>query len=69
MPIDTGQLVNSALRASQPEKGLAIWDTSYARKQFFENARKPFWAEKTKIENMAKYKNIFESILDIQKQK
>ncbi len=32
---DQGQLIKSSMIASQPEKGLLIWDTPYARKVYF----------------------------------
>lgn len=35
---DQGVLMSSALIASQPEKGLAIWDTPYAKRQYYTGA-------------------------------
>ena len=32
---DQGTLMSSALSASQPKKGLAIWNTPYAKKQYY----------------------------------
>ena len=32
---DQGALMSSALIASQPDKGLAIWDTPYAKRQYY----------------------------------
>jgi hypothetical protein len=34
-PRDTGNLVNSSLRASQIGKGKLIWDTPYARRLYY----------------------------------
>lgn len=32
---DQGMLIDSSLIASEPEKGLAIWDTPYAQKTYY----------------------------------
>lgn len=32
---DQGTLISSSLTASQPENGLAIWDTPYAKKVYY----------------------------------
>ena len=34
-PMDTGDLINSALKASKLEEGLIIWDVPYARKLYW----------------------------------
>ena len=33
--VDTGALADSTLRASEPQKGRAVWDTPYARRAYF----------------------------------
>lgn len=52
--VDQGTLRDSALEASIPKKGLAIWDTPYAKKQYYTGkpSKKPnslaslMWADK-----------------------
>ena len=34
-PTDSGELMRSGIRNSQPEKGLLIWDTPYAKYQYY----------------------------------
>lgn len=51
---DQGQLKDSALIASKPQEGKAIWDTPYAKKQYYTGAPSKdknaqaslMWAEK-----------------------
>jgi hypothetical protein len=35
VPEDQGTLMNSALIASRPQDGLAIWDTPYAKRRYY----------------------------------
>lgn len=35
VPEDQGKLMNSALSASRPQDGLAIWDTPYAKRRYY----------------------------------
>jgi hypothetical protein len=34
-PSDSGELTRSSIRSSQPDKGLLVWDTPYARYQYY----------------------------------
>lgn len=34
-PEDRGTLMDSALTASEPQKGLAVWDTDYAKRRYY----------------------------------
>ncbi len=69
---DTGELERSAIRASIPEQGLAIWDTPYAKKQYYTGRpsldRNPnaatMWAHKAIRTFKAKYQRIAQAIAD-----
>lgn len=61
---DSGMLIQSSLVHSLPEKGLLIWQTPYAKRQYWEiqNAHKEEnpsatwrWCEKAKRENIGKW--------------
>lgn len=68
---DTGELERSAIRASEPEKGLAVWDTPYAKHQYYTgqpsydknpNASK-MWGHKAKRKNKDKYNRMAQKII------
>lgn len=69
---DTGELERSAIRASEPEKGLAVWDTPYAKRQFYtgkaSHDKNPnattLWAERAKKKNLAKYGRMAQKIIN-----
>lgn len=46
VPVAEGTLRDSALIASKPRQGLAIWDTPYAKKQYYTHESKNMWTEK-----------------------
>lgn len=60
-PMDTGNLINSSLRASQIGQGRLVWDTPYARRLYynpqynFSKARNPqaggLWFERAKAQH------------------
>ncbi|MFA5424228.1 MAG: hypothetical protein WC374_10265 [Phycisphaerae bacterium] len=68
---DTGELERSALRASEPEKGLAVWDTPYAKKQLYigkpSRDKNPnastLWGHRAKQKNSRKYERMFQKIV------
>ncbi len=33
--MDTGEMIRSSIRASEPEKGRLVWDTPYAKKVYY----------------------------------
>ena len=68
---DTGELIKSAIRASIPEKGLAIWDKPYAREVYYmgipakdknPNARLE-WARVAAEQHTEKYSRMFAKIM------
>lgn len=67
---DTGELERSAIRASRPEEGLAIWDTPYAKKMYYTGTpsrdRNPnaslMWGHKAARKNKAKYARMAQAI-------
>jgi hypothetical protein len=69
---DTGELERSAIRASRPEEGLAIWDTPYAKNQLYTGKpstdRNPnastMWGHKAKRKNKDKYNRMTQKIID-----
>lgn len=69
---DTGELERSAIRASIPEQGLAIWDTPYAKRQYYTGRpsldRNPnaatMWAHKAIRAFKKKYEKIAQTIAD-----
>jgi hypothetical protein len=69
---DTGELERSAIRASRPEDGLAVWDTPYAKRMYYtgrpsldrnKNASL-MWAHKAARKFKAKYQTMAQKILD-----
>lgn len=61
--MDTGEMIRSSIRASEPEKGRLVWDTPYARKVYYAgspahdsnpNARL-LWAHFAYTQNRDKY--------------
>ena len=69
---DTGELERSAIRASRPAEGLAIWDTPYARPQLYtgrpSHDKNPnaslMWGHKAKRANTKKYARMAQAIVD-----
>lgn len=63
---DSGELIRSSIRASKPEEGLLIWDTPYAKKQYYTGTASKdtnpnatiMWAHKAKDENKEKYERM-----------
>ncbi len=63
---DQGTLIASSLTASEPEKGLAVWDTPYAKKAYYTgtpshdvNANAELmWCEKAKDEFGANWDSV-----------
>lgn len=53
---DSGELIRSSIRASEPDKGLLVWDTDYASKVYYTGKPAPDtnpnaslrWGEKAK---------------------
>ena len=69
---DSGELIESSIRASNPEEGLLIWDTPYAKRQYYTgkaskdsnpNATK-MWGHKAIRKNKKKYIKIGQRITD-----
>lgn len=64
--IDTGALADSALRASEPQKGRAVWDTPYARRVYLTGSpsrdKNPsaalMWVEKAKAQYGNEWKKL-----------
>lgn len=62
---DQGQLKQSSYTASQPSRGLIIWNTPYARKQYYEGrprkVRNPkatiLWCEEAKRRHLKEWRN------------
>ena len=69
---DTGELIRSAINASQPEKGLLIWNTPYAKKMYYIGSpskdRNPNaslqWADRAAKENKDKYNRMLQKLVD-----
>lgn len=69
---DTGELERSAIRSSQPEKGLLIWNTPYAKKMYYIGSpskdRNPNaslqWADRAAKENKDKYNRMLQKLVD-----
>jgi len=66
--MDTGELIRSSIRASNPKKGELVWDTPYAKRVYYTgvpstdanpNAR-TLWAHHGFAENKDKYQKILE---------
>lgn len=63
---DTGELIRSSIRASQPEKGILVWDTPYAKRVYYTGRPSTdtnpnaslLWAHKGYAENSRKYETI-----------
>lgn len=54
VPVAEGTLKDSAFIASRPKSGLAIWDTPYAKKQYYTHETKNMWAQKAVDRNKKK---------------
>lgn len=69
---DTGELKRSAIRASEPEKGLAVWDTPYAKRMYYTGTpshdKNPnavlMWAHVAARKFKAKYARMAQAILN-----
>ena len=69
---DSGELIESSIRASKLEEGLLIWDTPYAKKQYYTGKASKdsnpnattMWAHKAIMENKKKYVKIAQRITD-----
>jgi hypothetical protein len=69
---DTGELIRSSIRASDPDKGLLVWDTPYAKKMYYvgtpHTGKNPqaslMWAMKAAKENIRKYTRMLQAIVD-----
>lgn len=69
---DTSELINSSLRASRPEEGLAVWDTPYAKPMYYLGVpvtdKNPnaslMWGHKAETQNRGKYLRMLQKILD-----
>lgn len=46
VPVAEGALRDSAQTASIPKAGKAIWDTDYAKRQYYTHATKRMWAQR-----------------------
>lgn len=70
-PVDTETLRRSAITASKPKEGLAIWDTPYAKKRYYTGApsrdRNPkasiMWAQKAMDGNKKTYQDTWQKII------
>jgi len=68
---ETGELIRSSLRASEPEKGIAIWDTDYARKVYYTGRpsidtnpnASLMWAHKAHTLHKDKYRRIYDKVV------
>ena len=69
--MDTGQMIKSSQIASQPEKGVLVWDTPYAKRVYYTgtpntsenpNASK-MWAHKAHQENREKYQRMAQKVI------
>lgn len=64
--IDKGTLRKSSYSASQPDKGLIIWNTPYARKVYYTGTPRTTvnpnaslqWCEKAKAEHLEKWRRM-----------
>lgn len=63
-PMDTGNLISSGVRGTRLGSGLIVWDSVYARRQYFENNNKSkdsnpnatyLWFEVAKAQNKSKW--------------
>ena len=69
---DSGELIRSAIRASQLEKGLLIWNTPYAKRMYYNgfpstdrNANASLmWAHKGFESNRKKYERMLQKLAD-----
>lgn len=74
IPMDTGELMRSSLRATQFGSGKIIWDTSYARKLYFNPEYKfstdknsqaqGLWFEVAKSRDLNSWIDILEKLKD-----
>jgi hypothetical protein len=68
---DTGMLIASSLKASQPDKGLLIWDTPYAKRMYYTGSpshdvnpnASTMWVHKAKSKHREKYKRIAQKFI------
>jgi len=71
---DTSELIKSSLRASKPETGLLVWDTPYAKRQYYTGSPSKdtnpnaslMWAHKAVAENKKKYVRMMQRILEME---
>ena len=69
---DSSELQKSAIRASDPDNGILVWDTPYAKRVFYTGTpskdKNPnaslMWCEKAKDKNKGKYKRMFQAIIN-----
>lgn len=66
-PVLTARMIKSVFIASKPLKGLVIWDTPYAQRQFYEHQTKSLWAEKAKARHRKKYLNTIIKKINLKK--
>ena len=67
---DSGELIRSSLRASQPEKGRLVWDTPYAKRMYYVGhpvkdvnpAASLMWAHKGASANKGKYLKMLQDL-------
>lgn len=70
--MQSGELIRSSLRASEPEKGILRWDTPYARRVYYVGSPNAFtnpnaslmWAHRASKENRRKYLEIIKKIAE-----
>lgn len=68
---DSGELIRSSIKASEPEKGILRWNTPYAKKAYYvgnaSTEQNPnattMWAHKAAAENKQKYKKMIQDII------
>lgn len=69
---DSGELMRSAIRVSEPEKGRAIWDTPYAKRMYYTGTPAKdvnpnaslMWGHKAALQNNDKYQRMLQKIID-----
>lgn len=68
---DTGEMIRSSITASQPEKGMLVWDTPYANKVYLTGTpatdKNPnaslMWAHKGYSQNIGKYNEMVRKMM------
>lgn len=68
---DTGELIKSSIRASQPEEGKLIWDTPYAKQMYYAGSPSKdtnpnaslLWAQKAADENREQYIEMAQKVI------